>query len=100
MKLVLMLAMLFLSGCAHSIHQVYASSQDASSAGKGEWITADSEDFVVLSFQTDTSYVEKAYQELQGKCPGRIAAVMTEHLTSFKLLSYDQKVVLKGLCVR
>ncbi len=96
----LLFSLLFLSGCAHSVHQVYVSSQDASSAGKGSWITAESQDFVILNFQRDTTYIEKAYAQLERKCPGRIAAVTTEHLTSFKLLSYEQKVVVKGLCVK
>lgn len=99
MKFALVLSYLVLTGCAHSIHQVYVSSQDPRSAGKGKWITTESQDFVVLGFQRDTSYVEKAYNELSRQCPGRIAAVTTEHLTSYKLLSYDQKVVLKGLCL-
>lgn len=99
MKYGLLLSFLWLGACSHSIHQVYVSSQDPRSSGKGTWITAESKDFVVLAFELDTSYVEKAYQDLANKCKGRIAAVTTEHLTSYKLLSYDQKVVLKGLCV-
>ncbi|WP_218110167.1 hypothetical protein [Oligoflexus tunisiensis] len=100
MKILLPLLVLLTTGCAHSIHQVYVSAQDARSAGQGQWVTADAMDFVVLGFQTNTSYVEQAYKELESKCPGRLAQVSTEHLTSFKLLSYEQKVVLKGLCVK
>jgi hypothetical protein len=102
MKLMKILSalLLLLSGCAHSIHQVYVSSQDARSAGAQQWVTAEANVFVILGFQTDTSYVERAYKELESRCPGRIAEVTTEHLTSYKLLSYDQKVVLKGLCIK
>jgi hypothetical protein len=88
------------TGCAHSIHQVYVSSQDAKSAGQGQWVTADASELVILGFQTKTDYVEDAYKELEKKCAGRISQVTTEHLTSFKLLSYEQKVVLKGLCLK
>ncbi|HYX33296.1 MAG TPA: hypothetical protein VE954_09295 [Oligoflexus sp.] len=100
MKIVLTFCMVLLSGCAHSIHQVYVSAQDSQSAGQGQWVTADASDFVILGFQTNTGYVEAAYRELENKCSGRLAQVTTEHLTSFKLLSYDQKVVLKGLCLK
>ena len=99
MKLVFPLLVSFLSGCAHSIHQVYVSSQDRESAGRGTWVTAEASEFVILGFQMNTDYVEEAYRALEGKCPGRLAQVTTEHLTSFKLLSYDMKVVLKGLCL-
>jgi hypothetical protein len=100
MKMLLPFLLLLTSGCAHSIHQVYISAQDSKSAGQGQWVTADAMDFVVLGFQMNTSYVEQAYKELESKCPGRLAQVSTEHLTSFKLLSYEQKVVLKGLCLK
>lgn len=100
MKLFLPLLLIMTTSCAHSIHQVYVSSQDAKSAGQGQWVTADASEFVILGFQTKTDYVEQAYKELEKKCSGRISQVTTEHLTSFKLLSYEQKVVLKGLCLK
>lgn len=100
MKYIVPVLFLTLTGCAHSIHQVYVSAQDAKSAGQGQWVTADAQDFVVFGFQMNTGYVEQAWRELESKCPGRLAQVTTEHLTSFKLLSYDQKVVLKGLCLK
>ena len=88
------------SACAHSIHQLYVGSMDAKvTYNEGKWVTADSVDFVILGFQFDTNYVELAFKELEKKCPGRIAQVTTEHLTSFLFLSYNQKIVLKGLCV-
>ena len=90
-----------LQGCAHSIHQVYVSSMDKGAAyNRGSWVTADSKVFVIFGFEMDTGYVEQAYKELESKCSGRIAQVTTEHLTSFLLLSYDQKVVVKGLCMK
>lgn len=100
MKIAMALMLILLNGCAHSIHQVYVSSQDPSSAGRGQWVTADAKDFIILSFAVQSNYVEQAYQELESKCPGRIAQVTTEHLTSYKLLSYDQKLVVKGLCIK
>ncbi len=99
----LLSAMLFVlsSSCAHSIHQLYVGSMDPKvSYAQGQWVTAEAKTTVVLSFEFDTSYVEQAYRELESKCPGRLAQVTTEHLTSFLFLSYEQKVVLKGLCVK
>lgn len=100
MRIFLACILLMLTACTHSIHQVYVSSQDPKSAGTGEWVTVDTKALVVLSFQSETLYVEQAYRELESKCPGRIAQVTTEHLTSFKFLSYEQKLVLKGLCLK
>ncbi len=100
MRVFLPLLLIVVCGCAHSIHQVYVSSQDATSAGQNQWVTADASAFVIFGFQTSTDYVEQAYRELESKCSGRLAQVTTEHLTSFKLLSYEQKVVLKGLCLK
>lgn len=100
MKLFGAFTVLMLSACTHSIHQVYVSSQDPKSAGKGEWVTVDSKELVVLGFQTESQYVDQAWRALESKCPGRIAQVTTEHLTSFKFLSYEQKLVLKGLCLK
>ena len=66
--------------------------------GKAKWVTATSEDFVVLGFQGSTGYVEQAYRKLEQQCAGRISQVTTEYLTSFQFLSYDQKLVVRGLC--
>ena len=68
------------------------------SYAKGKWVTASADDFVILGFQGDTSYVEKAYSRLGDKCRGRISQVTTEYITSYKFLSYDQKIILRGWC--
>ena len=88
------------TSCMHSIHQQYVGTMDANvDYSKGRWVSAESKEFVILGFQSDTQYVEQAYKNLEAKCSGRIAQVTTEHLTSFKFLSYDQKVVMKGWCL-
>lgn len=95
-----LLLLLLSVSCMHSIHQQYVGSMDSNARySQGRWVTAESKEFVILSFQMKTEYVEDAYKELEAKCSGRIAQVTTEHLTSFKFLSYEQKVVLKGWCV-
>jgi hypothetical protein len=100
MKLFMLLTLMITTGCAHSIHQVYISGQDPQSAGQGQWVSADSKTLVILGFQSETNYVEEAMRELESKCPDRLALVTTEHLTSYKFLSYEQKVIMKGLCLK
>jgi hypothetical protein len=86
-------------GCSYSIHQQYIGSMDPNASyGKGKWVEVTTSDFVILSFATQSNYVEDAYKRLESECKGRIAQVTTEHLTAYKFLSYDQKLILKGLC--
>lgn len=100
MRLILLAACFcLLQACAHSIHQVYVSSMDKGSMyTSGKWLTVEEKEFVILGFQMETTYVQRAYRKLEEKCSGRLSQVTAEHLTSYFLLSYDQKVVLKGLC--
>src|SRR5690349_9934817 len=95
----LMLAGMF-TACSYSIHQVYIGSMDANvSYKKNHWVEAESTEFVILGFEFGSDYVNKAYKDLESKCAGRIAQVTTEHLTEYKFLSYNQKVIMKGLCL-
>lgn len=96
---VFFIAMVGAGACTHSVHQQYIGSMDPDAAyDKGRWVIAEVKDLVILSFQMDTNYVEKAFKELESKCSGRIAQVTTEHLTSFKFLSYEQIVIMRGWC--
>lgn len=94
------LGMIF--GCSHSIHQVYVSSQDPGVlySKSSEWVSVEAKDNVILSFALQTDYVQDAYRHLEQKCPGRIAQVTSEHFTSYFFLSYDQRLILRGLCVK
>ena len=67
--------------------------------GQGHWVTVEKKDYVILGFEMNTAYVETAHQELAAKCGGRVAQVTTEHSTAYWFLSYDQKIILKGLCL-
>ncbi|MBM4251709.1 MAG: hypothetical protein FJ146_07040 [Deltaproteobacteria bacterium] len=98
-KLLLVSILSMASACSYSIHQQYIGSMDPNASyGKGKWVEATSSDFVILSFAMQSNYVEDAYRQLENQCKGRIAQVTTEHLTAYKFLSYEQKLVLKGLC--
>jgi hypothetical protein len=101
LRLVPLLLLALASGCSYSVHQLYVSSMDPDvKYGKAKWVEAETKQFVVLGFEFGSDYVENAYKELAGKCSGRIAQVTTEHQTAYLFLSYDQKVILKGLCVK
>lgn len=93
---------LILGGCSYSIHQVYIGSMDPNTSydKNRNWVQAEGRDFVILGFEMTSEYVDKAYRELESKCSGRLAQVTTEHSTAYKFLSYEQTVILKGLCVK
>ncbi|MCX6111381.1 MAG: hypothetical protein NTZ90_17435 [Proteobacteria bacterium] len=94
-----MLLSVAVSGCSYSVHQQYIGSMDPDARyGKGKWVSADATDFVILGFQMDTAYVNKAYAKLSHECQGRLAQITTEHVTSYNFLSYEQKIILRGLC--
>jgi hypothetical protein len=98
-RIMLITAALAASACSYSIHQQYIGSIDPDADyNKGRWVTADAKDHVILSFQLKTTYVQDAVKELEAKCAGRISQVTTKHVTSFKFLSYEQKVILRGWC--
>ena len=98
-RLIMLFTLVSTMGCSYSVHQQYISSMDPNASyGKGKWVEVTTSDFVILSFATQSNYVEDAYKRLESECKGRIAQVTTEHLTAYKFLSYDQKLILKGLC--
>tara|TARA_B100000524_G_scaffold294276_1_gene168956 strand:+ start:10 stop:318 length:309 start_codon:yes stop_codon:yes gene_type:complete len=100
MKIIFLILSLFLlNQCAHSIHQVGATSFDNSKKKKGKIIQSKSEQFTVLGFVTNTNYVEKAYDELLLQCPGGdIDGVTTQFSTSLGFLSWTNKLLIKGVC--
>ena len=98
-SIILCLGWLLMGACSHSIHQVYVSSMDPGTTyDHAEWVTVEAKDYVVLSFEMETRYIEEGYKKLEDKCKGRIAQVTAEHLTSYQFLSYDQRIILRGLC--
>lgn len=99
LRCICLMIALSLSACSHSVHQLYVGTMDrTASYDRGRWVQAEASDFVVLAFAFDSNYVDTAVAKLEKQCPGRITQVITEHLTSYKFLSYDQKILLKGWC--
>ena len=92
---------LSLVGCTYSIHMVHTSGfEPFTSQKKGKVVRATAERQVFLYFNSDTNYVDEAYEKLQRKCPkGNIVGITTEFQTALQPFSYVQKIFMKGRCV-
>ena len=97
-----LIAGLFQSGCAHSIHQVHTSDFSPSAQlTSGRMLKASGEQFTILGFVGDTKYVEQAYESLMSQCPdGLITGITTQYSTSFGFFSWTNKILMQGLCIR
>lgn len=89
-----------LTACAYSVHNVHVSGYEPyrpESAGKV--VSAHTEQFVILGFKGDTDYVDRAYEDLQSKCPrGEIVGIVTEYQTALGFFSWTHHIYMKGLC--
>lgn len=99
---ILFLGFLLLSSCAYSIHDVYVSDfGNYPKLEQGEMVVARSEQFVIMSFVTQTDYVEQARKSLMQKCPGGdISGISTQFSTSLGFFSWTNKVLMQGLCTK
>lgn len=91
-----------LGGCAHSIHEVHTSDfSPYARIEQGQMVKANAEQFVVLGFTSETEYVNRAYQTLMSQCPdGVVTGITTQLSTSLGFLSWTNKVLMQGLCVK
>lgn len=96
------LSLAVLSGCAHSVHEVHTS--DFTGAGpihSGRVVSAQTSQFVILGFKSETDYVNEAYMKLMSTCPdGTITGITTQYSTSLGLLSWTNKILMQGLCLK
>lgn len=59
------------------------------------------EQFVILSFASDTDYVNDAYRELQRKCRGGdIVGITTEFSTDLGFFSWTNRILMQAKCVK
>ena len=97
----LALMVLNLAGCTYALHQ--AEVQDvlpSIHSTKAVRITSDGEQFTILGFVTETEYVNKAYNDLQAKCPGgEITGINTRFSTAHGFFSWTNKVHMSGWCI-
>jgi uncharacterized lipoprotein YajG len=102
LKLTLAMALLLLSGCAYSVHQVQVSDFTPYAAlEKGDVVRGSGEQFAVMGFVTETNYIDEAYQSLQAKCvDGELSGITTQLSTSLGFFSWTNKALMQGLCTK
>ena len=102
MNKLILLAMLALPGCAYSVHQVQVSDfQPYAPYSESNIVKGQGEQFVILWFTQDTSYVEKARQDLIRQCPsGTITGITTQMSTDLGFFSWTNRALMQGLCVK
>lgn len=101
MKALGLCLLLFLSACAHSVHQVHTSDfSPPAPIESGEMVKAGSEQFVIFWFADNTDYVDQAYRKLMAACPnGTLTGITTQISTSLGFFSWTNKVLMQGLCL-
>ena len=98
MRLILILAFLTLGACAHSVHQSHTSDFKNMKPGAKQ-VEAKTEQFSVMGFSTETEYVDKAFNDLQKQCNGRITGITTKYSTSLGFFSWTNKIKMSGYCI-
>ena len=100
MKNWLFILALALSGCTYSVHQVgFSDDIPVSKKKSAKLIHAQADEFVILGFEGDTNYVNKAYAKLIDQCPqGNIGGIATKFYSSHGFLSWTSTVDIEGFC--
>ncbi len=89
------------SGCAHSVHLVHAGDFASRGTNSATYISAATEQFVILGIKGDTDYVNQAYNDLKAKCDGGvISGITTQFSTSLGFFSWTNKILMQGSCIR
>lgn len=102
MKALLISSLLFLSACAHSVHEVHTSDFAPSAPiESGKMVKAYTEQFVIFYFTDNTDYVNRAYNKLMDECPGgALTGITTQYTTSLGFFSWTNKILMQGLCLK
>ena len=95
------LTLLVFSGCAHSIHEVQTSDFAPYAAlTNGVVVRGQAEQFVILGFTGNTSYVDDAYRGLLNACPnGSLTGITTQLATKLGFFSWTNSALMQGLCL-
>lgn len=92
------LSLFALSACTHSVHQVALSGFGDLRGGYP--VSAEAEQFVVLSMTGNTDFADVAYDRLLEQCPdGVLRNIEARHSTSHGFLSYKNRLVVRAWCV-
>lgn len=100
-KSLLVSALIALSGCAHSMHEVHTSDFiPYASLKDGTVVSSRAEQFVVLGFTQETDYVNEAYTKLLSACPnGALTGITTQIATKLGFFSWTNSALMQGLCI-
>ncbi|NRA23650.1 MAG: hypothetical protein HRU08_04080 [Oleispira sp.] len=100
MKILLLLSVLLLAGCSHSIHMVQSSGFDGVPVDMktAHYVEATMTQDVVFFFAFDTDYVDEAKAKLEQQCAGNLSAVSTQFSTSHGFFHWTNKILMKGIC--
>ncbi len=103
LRALLLASALGLCACTHSLHVLQVSDFGPTYAAfnKGELVTSESEQFVIMGFVTQTDYVNAAYTRLMSKCEaGNIQGIQTEYFTDHGFFSWTNRIRMQGLCLK
>jgi len=100
-----LVAALAATGCTHALHQATVSGfeppEPLAPGTTATRVSAEAEQFVVLSIASGTDFVEEAREKLLAACPdGQLVGVLARHSTDHGPLSYTNRLRLEGTCLR
>ena len=90
-------------GCASTFLNTYHISEYApkalSTSSLKKKVVSERSQFVFMWFNFNNDYVDKAFYELQKKCPGqRISGIHTRYSTKTHFFFWTNKVIMRGYC--
>mgnify|MGYP003686998699 CR=1 FL=1 len=102
MKALLLLTILFLVSCSHSVHLVHSSDHSVRvDQSKGKKISVEAQQHVIFWFAFDTNYVDEAHDKLKQKCSkGSVKNITTRYSTSHGFFSWYNKINMQGVCFK
>jgi len=63
------------------------------------YVEAMAKQHVILGFAFDTNYVDNARNSLIAQCDKELTAVSTQYSTDHGFLSWNNKILMKGICI-
>ena len=92
------------TGCTYAMHEYQAAGYAAtptpgSPPRQATWVHARAEQSVILGITDNTDYVDHAYEDLLGQCPGEMVGLNTRYSTSLGFLSFRNVVEMRAMCL-
>ena len=98
----LLILIMLMTSCTHSVHMVYNSDFKARQAGDHyKPIQALAVQKTIMGMVKDTNYVDKAWAKLKKQCrEGKIEDVSIQYSTSHGFFSWENKALIQAVCHR